>query len=96
MFKPWQVILFLLVVVLGVVGFIFWYYSAPGMNIDPNLQPVTTATAETPAAPDSATLTTDAALDADLGMIDAQLQAVSDDSAAVDQSMNDKPVAQTE
>ena len=38
----------------------------------------------------------DASLQADLGTIDGQLQAASNDSASVGESMNDKPVTQTE
>lgn len=103
MFKPWQVIVFLLVVVLAVVGFIFWYYSAPSTGAtaaDANTQPAAAAPtdanagAQTLAA--SAGVSTDAALDADLNAVDAQLQTVNADSASVEQSLNDQPVTQTE
>ena len=39
---------------------------------------------------------TDAALTADLNSIDTQLQAASNESASVDEGLNDTPVAQTE
>jgi len=102
MFKPWQVTLFLLVVALGVVGFIFWYYSAPSTGItaeDANTQSAaapTDANANAQTAAVSAGASTDAALDADLNAADAQLKTVNTDSASVDQSLNDKPVTQTE
>ncbi|MBI5003937.1 hypothetical protein HZC00_02495 [Candidatus Kaiserbacteria bacterium] len=96
MFKPWQVILFLLVVVLGVVGFIFWYYT-PGMgsnaNTNTEVAPVATDTQATVSA---AVDTSNASLDADLSAVDNQIKVVGSDSASVDDSLNDKPVAQTE
>lgn len=98
MFKPWQVIVFLLVVVLGVVGFIFWYYSTPNMagSMDTNTQPVAAApTEQTPAEP-SIGPSTDEGLDADLASIDAQLKIVDTGTASVEQGLNDKPVTQTE
>ena len=99
MFKPWQVILFLLVVVLGVVGFIFWYYSVPGPanNADTTVQLAsTTPDAMAPAPQQSTGPSTDAGLDADLNAVDTQMKVVDTNSAAVDQSLNDKPVTQTE
>ena len=98
MFKPWQVILFLLIVVLSVVGFIFWYYATPGMGTAPTTADAvpTQQVAPAPAAPDPATITTDAQIEADLSGIDTLIQAADDQAAAVDQSLNDKPVAQTE
>jgi hypothetical protein len=98
MFKPWQVILFLLVVVLGVVGFIFWYYSSPNMMAKPdtNTEPVAAVpTAPAPAEPEIGP-STDEGLDADLASVDAQLKVVDTNSASVEQSLNDKPVTQTE
>lgn len=98
MFKPWQVILFLLVVVLGVVGFIFWYYSVPNLMAKPdtNTEPVAAAPVEqAPAVPEVGP-STDAGLDADLESIDAQLKVVDTNSTSVEQSLNDKPVTQTE
>ena len=44
----------------------------------------------------SASASSDAALQTDLNSVDAQLQAASNDSASVDQGMNDKPVQQIE
>ncbi len=99
MFKPWQVILFLLVVVLGVAGFIFWYYSVPNMMAKPdtNTEPVAAAPVveQAPKEPEIGP-STDEGLDADLASVDAQLKVVDTNSASVEQSLNDKPVTQTE
>lgn len=109
MFRPWQAVLFLIVFVALVGGAFYWYYMPSGTNsADMNAQPTaqTTgdqATATTQQAPVdtvtasiSASGSSDASLDTDLNAVDAQLKAVNADSAAVDQSLNDKPVAQTE
>lgn len=107
MFKPWQAISFLIVFIVLVGGAFYWYYSMPNgaSSADVNAQPVAqttgdssaaTAPVNTAAASISASGSSDASFDADLSTVDTQLQSVNTDSAAVDQSFNDKPVAQTE
>ena len=51
---------------------------------------------QTPADIISASGATDALLQSDLQTFDSQVQGAQDDSAAVDQSFNDKPIQQTE
>jgi len=89
--------MFLLVVVLAVVGFIYWYYASPRMMMEnpADMQQIATTTEQVSNTPDIGP-STDEGLEADLISIDAQLKAVDTQSASVDESFNDKPVAQTE
>jgi hypothetical protein len=111
MFKPWQAISFLIAFVVLVGGAFYWYYSAPtgtestNMNVQQPAAPATgDASASAPSTNNtntavsniSASGNSDASLDTDLNTVDTQLQAVSHDSAAVDQSFNDKAIPQTE
>jgi FtsZ-interacting cell division protein ZipA len=59
-------------------------------------QSATTTSSSAPANPVASRDSSDASLTADLSSIDAQLNAFDKSSAQVDQSVNDKPVAQTE
>lgn len=91
-----------LVVVLILLG--VWWLSAGKNQPAPVENPLVTQTVATttqaqtatPADSVSARDNSNASLDQDLTSIDAQLQIVGTNSASVDQSLNDKPVAQTE
>ena len=97
-----KAILIFLVLVLIVLG--VWYLlagkSQPAPVENPAVtQAVTNTTQQSPSTPTDAVSARDdsnASLDADLNSIDAQLQTVDTNSASVDQSLNDKAVAQTE
>jgi cytoskeletal protein RodZ len=98
-----KAILIFLVVVLLLIG--IWYLVAGKSQPAPAQNPVVTQSqTEAGQAPTtsaagssvSARDNSDASLSADLTSIDAQLKVVDTNSASVDQSLNDKPVAQTE
>jgi zona occludens toxin (predicted ATPase) len=96
-----KAILIFLVVVLIVLG--IWYLVAGKNQPAPAQNPATAQTAVTttqtqsmPADSISQSGSSDASFSADLNSIDAQLKVVDTNSASVDQSLNDKPIAQTE
>ena len=95
-------ILIFLVIVLVLFG--LWYLIA-GKSQPAPVAPVVTKTVTTapapvqPPTPTDAVLARDnsnASLSADLSSVDAQLKVVDMNSGVVDQSLNDKPIAQTE
>ena len=96
-----KAILVFLVVVLIVLG--IWYLVTGKNQPAPPQNPATAQTAvtttqtqSTPADSISKSGSSDASFSADLISIDAQLKVVDTNSTSVDQSLNDKPVAQTE
>src|ERR1035437_4246475 len=94
-----KAILVFLVVVLIVLG--IWYLVAGKNQPAPSQNPATaqtvvttTQTQSTPADGISQSGSSDASFSVDLNSIDSQLQTVDTNSASVDQSLNDKAVAQ--
>ncbi len=95
-----KVIVFLVVVGAVVAG--VWYSK----NSLPAPQSVSEVNSNEPATPASTTVdpaqavsardASSASLDQDMSAVDVELQAVEDGSSSVDQSLSDKPVAQTE
>jgi len=83
-----------------VIGGIWWWMSSTGSapSAAPqanNTQPAGQGTAATNPAP-AATVSdnSNAALNQDLGNIDAQMSGMSSDSASINQGLNDQPVQQ--
>ncbi len=74
-----------IVVVLVVAGGIYWWVM--GQNSSTNYQSPTGS---------NTSGNSDTALNQDLATIDGQMSAFSSDSASIDQSMNDQPVAQSQ
>jgi hypothetical protein len=90
-----RIIIWLVVIIVIALG--VWYFwsgsnNAPVSQTSTAPSSATTGTQTTPASGG----TSNAALNQQSASIDAQLQGASSDSASVDQSLNDKPVTQTE
>ena len=100
-------VLVLLAVVI-VAGGLVWYSSHMPSNmppqVDKQLVPDKSASAEKTMPPANSQMqnevslrdASNASLEADVGAIDGGLKAAQSDSASVDQSLNDKPVQQSE
>lgn len=88
----------LVVAVVVIVG-LWWLMSrenayAPTADTNAPSSPASGSGLGAGTAPTSAQNTSDAGLEQDMASIDAQLNTLGSDSAAIDQSMNDKPVEQ--
>ena len=89
-----------LVVIVIVLGGGWYLYKnmgkTPASNAPAQTAPASTDQAATTPPPSliTSTDTSDAGVAADLSTIDSQMNTVSQDSAAVDSSMSDKPVTQ--
>jgi cytoskeletal protein RodZ len=96
-------IIIFLIVVLILLG-VWWMLAGKSQPTPAQSAPVTqnvTTTTSAGQAPSPATSVagrddSNTSLDQDLNSVDAQLKVVDTNSASVDQSLNDKPVAQTE
>ncbi len=76
-----------------------WYFAMQGATPTPNVTPTSEATPSGAQGAGSTNLSSgsaDADLDADLNQVDTQMQGASNDSASVNQSLNDQPVQQSE
>lgn len=100
MSTSWKVFIGVLVIVGALFGFNYIMNlnnESPAVTDIKNTQ-VTQPTQPTANTTDSVTasINSSTSLDQDLSSIDAQINAVNANSAQVDSSLNDKPVAQTE
>jgi cytoskeletal protein RodZ len=89
-----KIILWLVIIVLVVLG-VWWWFSPKSTGT--NNSAASQATPSGPAVPSPAivsTGTSDASLNQDLTNIDSELNGLSSDSAAVDQSLNQSTTAQ--
>ena len=97
MSTSWKVFIGVLVVVAGLFGFNYYVNSKNN-----SAELAKTETTETTPSPTQATNTVTSSinastgLDQDLASIDAELKTLDTNSAQVDSSLSDKPVAQTE
>jgi hypothetical protein len=91
------------VVIVVVVGGGIWWWMASNNNAStamaPNMPGMAMNTTSTAAAPSSTMLASgnansNAALQADLGQVDGQMNAMGGDNASITQGMNDQPVQQ--
>ena len=84
----WKIVL--VIVIVGAVGFGWKYMSSKNdyKNTQSNTEDSTSGI--------SVNSTTNASLDQDMVTIDSHMNAVDQSSAQVEQSVNDKPVTQTE
>ena len=98
MSTSWKVFIGVLVVVGALFGFNYFLNSKNGEPVATNTQNTQTPAPINQVAPTPVPvgLSPNTGLDQDLSTIDAQLNIVNTNSAGVDSSLNDKPVAQTE
>ncbi len=99
----WRIVVGIIVII--IVGAGVWFFIPGETNAPQTSQEVSTPSptpegsanvvAPTPpAAPPAPLDTSNAALDKDLGAMDAQLKGLSGDQSNIDQGLNDKPVSQ--
>lgn len=79
-----------------VIGGIWWLTSPKGMEKTEEGSPNATSTVATStgSAASAASDTSDSAINADIGAMGTQMDGLSSDSAAVNSSLSDKPIAQ--
>jgi uncharacterized membrane protein affecting hemolysin expression len=87
-----KVILFVVIIAL-IAGGVWWYSSGQNQHDVYTSEQGDTGSSSQTAATISATNTSNEALDQDVLTINAQLNNLSNDSASIDQSFNDKPIA---
>lgn len=85
-----------IIVPLLLIGAIGWWFVANNSSQNSPANNQETSVTPPPPPGNTAAVTSDAQLNADLNAVDSDMQAASNDSAAVDSSFNDTPINQTE
>ena len=94
-----KILMWIVIIIIVALGAWYFLANSAGSTATPAENTMPTATQSTETMPSGSSLPTsdssDASLKADAAVIDTHMQAASNDSAAVEQSFNDKPVSQS-
>ncbi len=101
MSKQAQIVLWVVVAILVVGGFVWWAGSqapsgSPAAETSNGTQTTPTANQKSAANSLVSNGTSDTALNGDLANIDGQMNSFNSDSASIDQGLNDQPVQQSQ